>query len=212
MSLIDTLAGVATAPAPPPVVVASVSPEPKESTGVALRIVLYNALADPEADKFLPWMWKRMQDDDLVDYYFPGQKATGFASFVKLFSGDSNVAIFLNDSASGADWESRIIGFITWTPSPLSPDAIIAGFIFFRKYWDHHTTDEAARAAFKFWFADGTVQVVLGVCPSEHVVALRYNKRVGLHEMGRIPMQHVFKGKPCDAVLMGITRAEWGAR
>ena len=107
MSTLDMLAGVQVETMPQPIVVTSLSPEPAKAT---VRVVPYNALADPDADKFLPWMWKRMQDDDLVDYYFPGQKDTGFATFVRLFSGDGQVAIFINDSAKGDDWPARESG------------------------------------------------------------------------------------------------------
>ena len=92
MSLIDILAGVEEAAAPPQVVVTDVVHDAAPASGV--EVIPYNACLDPQADSFLPWLWKRMQDDDLVDYYFPGQRDTGFATFVRLFSGDAQVALF----------------------------------------------------------------------------------------------------------------------
>src|SRR5882724_2890924 len=59
----------------------------------AIEFIPYNAIYDPQADSFLAWMWRRMQEDDLVELYFPGQKETGFATFVRLFSGDAQVAL-----------------------------------------------------------------------------------------------------------------------
>lgn len=212
-SLLDTLAG---ATAPQPIVVTPVVPEPTKATAehAPVSVVLYDACLDPQADSFLPWLWKRMQDDDLVDYYFPGQKDTGFATFVRLFSGDAQVAIFKTDDERSQLWEDRIPGFITWTPSRMgASNMIIAGFIFFRKWWDHRTTDDAAQAAFTAWFsAEPKIDVVLGLCPSFHLTAMRYNKRVGLSEIGRIPRAHIYKGNPCDAVLFAITREQWEAR
>jgi RimJ/RimL family protein N-acetyltransferase len=176
-------------------------------------VVPYDARNDPESDKFLPWMWKRMQDDDLVDYYFPGQKDTGFATFVRLFSGDGQVAIFINKDASGNEWAKRVVGFITWTTMTFgATECIVAGFIFFREWWDHHTTDECAKQAFHSWFTQTPASIVLGVCPELHKTALRYNKRIGLHEIGRIPDGHLFKGQPCDALLMAMTRKEYEGR
>src|SRR6266705_1895765 len=105
-SLLDTLAGVVEPTMPPPVVVTEEAPtqvmqQPRESLNEdahgAVHVIPYNATIDPQADAFLPWMWKRMQQDDLVDYYFPGQKDTGFATFVRLFSGDAQVALFTVD-------------------------------------------------------------------------------------------------------------------
>ena len=133
LSLVDILAGVEEAQATQPAVVEGSKVEQSGVLTTEVRVVPYNALADPQADTFLPWMWKRMQEDDLVDYYFPGQKDTGFGAFVRLFSGDANVALFVIER-EGEDWESRIPGFITWTASRMGvSDVLIAGFIFFRK-------------------------------------------------------------------------------
>jgi RimJ/RimL family protein N-acetyltransferase len=197
-SLLDVLAGAA----------ADIAPDPSH----AVEVIPYNGCHDSQADSFLPWMWKRMQEDDLVDYYFPGQRDTGFATFVRLMSGDAQVALFkITDDSSGKTWDTRIPGFITWTATRMgASDMIIAGFIFFRKWWDHHTTDAAARAAFAGWFAmEPRINCVLGLCPSLHAAAIRYNKRIGLREIGRIPQAHIFKGQPCDAILYGLTRAQW---
>jgi len=95
LSLVDILAGVEEAQATQPAVVEGSKVEQSGVLTTAVRVVPYNALADPQADTFLAWMWKRMQEDDLFDYYFPGQKDTGFGAFVRLFSGDANVALIV---------------------------------------------------------------------------------------------------------------------
>lgn len=211
MSMLDVLAGIATG-----TVTTTVPSGEKvnstEGTTSHVRILPYNATVDPQGDKFLPYIWQRMQKDDLVDYYFPGQKDTGFATFVRLFSGDGNVALVLTDSTT-KQWNDTVAGFITWTPMHMGlSNVLIAGFVFFREFWDHHTTDDAGAAAFRFWFKDAGAELVMGVCPSLHTTAIRYNKRIGLHEMGRIPGAHLYKETPCDAILVGITRDEWRAR
>ena len=199
-SLLDRLAGNAPVP----------EAGPSSPASPSVSAIPYNACFDPQADAFLPWMWKKMQEDDLVDYYFPGQKDTGFATFVRLMSGDAQVALFKTEDSESVQWEDRVAGFITWAPQRMgSSDVTIAGFIFFRKFWDKHTTDDAAKVAFKYWFTETPAAVVLGVCPSTHIAAMRYNKRIGLHEMGRLPLCHLYKGEVCDAVLMGMTKAEW---
>ena len=211
-SMLDTLAG--TPPAPPveleptpaPVVVVD---EVKHGN---VRIVPYNAIHDQQADAFLSYLWQRMRKDDVVDYYFPGQKETGFATFVRMMSGDAQVALVLTEAKSG-QWDDTVAGFITWTPSRMGmSEVIIAGFIFFREFWDGHTTTNAGAASFRYWFTQTPTEVILGVCPSTHIVALRFNKRIGLREVGRIPKGHICKGQACDAVLVAITKDEWKAR
>lgn len=209
-SLLDTLAGTTTTTATSTV---TLTPKPAPEPAVnGVSVVPYDARLDTQADAFLAWMWHKMQADDLVDYYFPGQRDTGFATFVRLFSGDAQVALFVTKSDS-KQWDDRIAGFITWSPMRMgASDVIIAGFIFFRRWQDHKTTDEAAIEAFRHWFGRTNAQVVLGVCPELHIAAMRYNKRIGLKEIGRIPLAHIYKEKPCDAVLFAITRDEWVGR
>jgi RimJ/RimL family protein N-acetyltransferase len=206
-SLLDTLAGtsspdVAAAPKP--------ATTPRDTEGII--VLPYNARFDEHADAFLPWMWKRMQEDDLVDYYFPGQKSTGFAAFVGLMSGGASVALVLHPDET-AKWEDRVLGFVSWTDAQMgASNMIIAGFIFFRKFWDVQTTGLAGEKVFKYWFTDTPAEIVLGVCPALHHTAMRYNKRVGLHEIGRIPLAHLFKGEVCDAVLFALRKDEWLAK
>src|SRR5258708_1651521 len=211
-SLIDTLAGATQPTLPQPIVAVGDKVEQSGILTTEVRVVPYNALADPQASEFLPWMWKRMQDDDLVDYYFPGQESTGFSTFVRLCSGDGNVALIVLERES-EKWEDRIPGFITWSTSYMGAvEVLIIGCIFFRKFWDHHTTDDAAVEAMKFWFTTTKAHVLLGVCPSLHHAIARYNRRIGLKEIGRIPGAHLYKGTPCDAILYAITRDEWKER
>lgn len=204
------LDGVIDSP-PQHLVVTADVPDDKSATRV--EVIPYNALGDPDSDKFLPWLWQRMQQDDLVDLYFPGQESTGFATVVRMFSGDANVAIFkTTDEQAGNTWDARIPGFITWTASGMgASNVIIAGVIFFRKWWDHRTTDEAARSAFKFWFEtlQPRADVVLGVCPALHRAIHRYNLRIGFRETGRITGAHLYKHQKCDAVLYEMTREQW---
>jgi len=210
MTLLERLAG--TPPPSPPSAVPAEPPAAVVPTHGNIRLVPYNAIYDPQADAFLAYMWQRLQRDDVVDYYFPGQKETGFATFVRMMSGDAQVALVITDATNG-QWKDTVAGFVTWTPSHMgASEVIIAGFIFFREFWDHRTTDNTGAAAFDYWFTQTKAQVVLGVCPALHMTALRYNKRIGLHEVGRIPQAHLYHGEPCDAVLVAITRNEWLAR
>ena len=216
MSLLDTLAGTDEAATTHPktlttgVPVKSSAPSP--STKPHVTVIQYNANLDPQADAFLSWLWQRMKKDELVDLYFPGQTETGFTSLVQMFAGSAQAALF--DTNNGSDqWDKRIPGFITWSIQQFgSAPVLIAGFIFFREFWDHKTTDDAGAAAFEHWFTKTKVEEVLGVCPAQHHAAIRYNKRVGLHERMRLKNCALFKGNPCDAIIFGISRDEWNER
>src|SRR5262245_39054718 len=202
---LEMLAGQRPAEAQPP-------RERPRSPHRSVTVIPYDARNDKDSDKMLPYLWQRMLHDDLTDYYFPGQRDSGFPSFVRMFSGDAKAALLITDSPT-KQWNDTVCGFITWTPMPLgASNAICAGFIFFQKFWDHSTTDDGARASFEYWFTKEGVNMVVGVCPSLHLTAIRYNKRIGLHEVGRLPNSHLYKGQVCDAILYAVTREQWEAK
>lgn len=208
-SLLDTLAGTTSTTAERTVTVTPLH-QPAPAPAVrGVQVIPYDARVDPQADAFLAWMWRKMQADDLVDYYFPGQKDTGFATFVRMMSGDASCALVVLENDSD-QWEDRIAGFVTWTQMHMGMrNMIVGGFNIFRRFWDHHTPADGAKEAFRMWFKDMNIETVLGVCPSEHAVAMRFDKRIGMHEIGRIPGAHIFKGQPCDAVLYALGKDEW---
>lgn len=203
-TLLDTLAGVTPTEAP---VVKTASSTPRVS------VIPYDARRDPEADAFLSWLWRRMKSDGLVDLYFPGQTETGYTSLVNMFSSDTGAALFKLDDTDSDQWSERIPGFITWSIAQFgSAPVLIAGFIFFRDFWDGKTTSDAGAAAFDFWFTKTKAEEVLGLCPASHHVAIRYNKRVGLTERMRLSNCALFHGDPCDAIIFGISRSDWQRR
>ncbi len=210
-STLDILAGTAATTETSTRAEVKAIPAPDQPlTSGNVTIIPYNAMYDPQASDFLRWMWSRMQEDDLVEYYFPGQKETGFAAFVRMMSGDAQVGLGVTNTTSD-QWKDKVAGFISWTPLKLGTSNIaVAGLIFFREFWDHRTTDEAGQLALHYWFVErDDIDSVLGVCPSTHAVIARYNKRMGLHECGRLSNAHTFHGEPCDAVLFEITKQEW---
>ncbi len=202
-SLIDTLAGVSGNNPPQPVVATTLVP--------SVFVIPYSARDDKIADLLLPSLWKQLKEDGIAELYFPGQPETGFADFVALMSGNGT-KVALCALPNDRQEPQTIIGFISWTPMKMGlANVAMAGFEFFRAYWDHKTTDEAARAAFEFWFTQTDTEVIMGSCPEMHRMAMRFNQRIGLKRVGIVPMGHIFKGQKCDAVMWAMTKKEWEA-
>jgi len=200
-TILDTLAGSN----------GTAQPQPASSSST-VRLIPYDARADKQAVDFLAWLWRKLQADDLVDYYFPGERETGYAMFVRMLSGDAEVGL-VDTGADSNQWEDRIAGFISWTPLKLGTrEMAVAGLIFFKKFWDHRTSYEAGQLALRYWFTQTKVESVLGVCPAPHVLINRYNKRMGLHECGTLKGAHMLHGQVCDATLWEITKDEWLAK
>lgn len=210
-SMLDMLAGTSDTITPISSGATSVAvPTPPTALkGANVALIPYNAVYDPQAADFLAWMWRRMQQDDLVDYYFPGQKETGYATFVRMMSGDAQVGI-VKAATDSTQWDDIIAGFISWTPLTLGTRKMaVAGLVFFKKFWGHKVADEAGAMALRYWFEDTDVESVLGVCPEPHHLISRYNERMGLHKCGTLKGAHVFRGSSCNATLWELTKDEW---
>lgn len=170
-------------------------------------VVLYNANADPHAEAFLPYLWKRLVEDGLVSLYFPGSEQTGFAAFVKLFSSDTQILLVrkLNEKGEVVD----IVGFATLELMPFGMAmAAHAGFIFLKKWWDHATTTAAAMEIMRTWFGweQPKLDVVIGIIADKNVLARRFLTRIGWQHSGNIPYVHQYAGQRSDASVWYITR------
>jgi len=173
-----------------------------------VRCIPYNANFDKDADKLLPWLWKQISDDGLVELYFPGQKDFGFASFVKLLSGGEQV--LLVTLCDNDNQPQEVIGFVSWNNVAfLQANAAMAGFIFLRKYWDNHVSTEAGRETMRYWFDDLKLDVVLGCVAEHNRPALMYLHRLNWKRVGDIPLLHSYKGQQCANVLWYVTKDEY---
>lgn len=174
-----------------------------------LKIVPYNGALDPEAHAFLPWLWKRLVDDGLVSIYFPGQEETGFSNFVKLISGGEEVVlVVVRDEEDKLSTD--IVGFCSWNPIYLGQvNTVLAGFIFFKKFWDKKITDESAHLIMQHWFEKREdIDIALGIVARKNIPTLRFLKRVGWTQSGTIPNMSQFSGEVCDAVMWYKTKEE----
>lgn len=199
MSDISRLAG----PSTPPVKTngeAKAAPTPPK-----VVVIPYNASVDPEAHKFLPWLWNEMKTQGLVSLYFPGQENTGFANFVKLFSGGENILLVVVCNEEGLP--AKAMGFATWNPMQfMNSNAAVAGFVFFKEFWDHIHSDEAARRIMDFWFNTAGLDVVLGIIAEKNTLAKRFVSRLGWVHVGEVPQLHAYQGKQCDASIWYMTK------
>lgn len=175
--------------------------------GGTIDVVAYNANSDPNAENFLPWFWQRLRNDGLVSLYFPGSEQTGFAAFVKLFSGTHSVLLVYRRDLSGEIVDT--VGFATLELMQFGQaTAAHAGFIFLRDYWDHHSSKEAAERIAATWFGwiDPKLDVVIGIIAEQNVLARRFLQRIGWEHSGNLPYIHHYNGARSDASIWFLTR------
>lgn len=205
-SMLDKLAGPPTPPSAKTMIATPANRAQRTAHGV--MVIPYNATFDPHGDQSLPFYWQQLKADGLVSLYYPGAEDTGFADFVKMMSGGARILMAVTKDADGnpADW----LGFISWEPMALgTKHTAVAGFIFLKRYWDHRYSTDAGNAAMRYWFTETDMDVAIGIVASTNILAQRFLKRLGWMQNGMIPEAHVYDGKPCDAQLWTMTKAQF---
>lgn len=194
--------------APPP----GTEAKPKHEDG-SIDVIPYFGWADPNADKFLPWFWNRLQQDGLTDLYFPGMGATGFTSFVNLFDA-KQVSILLVVKKNPDGTVHDTVGFATLSPMQLGHAiAAQAGFIFLKDYWNHHSSKESANRIMKYWFEspEAKLDIIIGIVAEANILAKRFLMRIGWIHSGNIPLTHQYAGQQSDSSIWYVTREKFEA-
>lgn len=179
-------------------------------------VIPYHADNDSMAYQMLPWLWKRLKDDGLLDLYYPDLADKSFPTFVKMLSSPvTRVILVVLRNPEKRDEVKDVIGFATWEPLRFGPATLgHAGFIFLKKYWDRVTSIEAGWRIMEWWFDrnDEPLDVALGLIALTNVLANRYVQRLGWTRMGVLPGCQQYEGKQTDAVQWIMTRAEYESK
>lgn len=174
----------------------------------AVDVIPYNASRDADSDKFLPYVWDKLRQDDLIRIYFPDGELTGFADFVKMMSGGANILLLVERTPEGE--LKRMIGFASWSPLPYGGGgAAVAGFIFFREFWDAASSVKAASAAMQQWFDVCGLKLLMGMVASENHMAQKFLQRMGWTRLGEMPGLGLYDGKPCAGTFWYLTREQF---
>lgn len=218
MSEKSLLATLVEAPTPPGGTAATPPSPPArkplhEGDDSFVDIIPYHADDDPNANYFLPWMWKQLYDDGLISLYFPAAPEKSFATFAKMFSASATrvVLVVIKDAAGEV---TNVVGFSTWEPTSLGPATVgLAGFIFLREYWDRKTSLAAGMRILRFWFDEMSekLDIAIGLIADTNRPANLFVQRLGWTKSGFLPGCHQYDGKQANAVLWTITREQFDA-
>lgn len=176
----------------------------------SIDVVAYDGNADPNSAAFLPWLWRRLVEDGVVSLYFPGAEQTGFAAFVKLFSSGTPILVVYKRNEAGEIID--VVGFATLEIMQFGQAmAAHAGFIFLKKFWDHHASGEAAQRIMQTWFKweAPRIDVIIGIIAERNVLARRFLQRIGWAHSGNIPFIHQYNGEKSDASVWYVTREKF---
>ena len=222
MSLLDQLLEK---PKPPGESAVVEAPEPEKEPlkpsgtiaaggGKHVEVYPYNAHWDSEAWQFLPWMWKKLKDDGLLDLYFPNIAEKSFATFAAMLSGGAQILLvcFVDDETGLA---TDTIGFASWTPMLLGLSTVgNAGFIYLRDYWEQSITLAAGHRIEKMWFEEmpQKLDLAVGIIAKDNVLARRYLNRLGWRKSGELPGIQQYAGVQGDGEIWFITRAQYEQR
>lgn len=207
--LVEPMGPSATKKAEPP------KPEPIRDGDWIVDVMPYHGDNDPNAWQMLPWLWKRLKDDGLLDLYYPAEADKSFCTFAKMLSASLTrvILVVLRNPDDVTDVKD-IIGFATWEPLRFGPALLgHAGFIFLKKYWDRHTSVEAGKRIMEWWFDKNPepLDVAVGLIAEKNILANRFVQRLGWTRMGDLPGCQEYAGEQCDAIQWRFTRKDWEA-
>src|SRR5262249_4109971 len=63
--------------------------------GDYVDVVFYHGDGDPNAEKALPYFWRKLMEDDLLKLYYPSDTDRSFCTFVKMVSSPLTRCLFV---------------------------------------------------------------------------------------------------------------------
>lgn len=186
-----------------------VIPAPPEQAEVEIIVIPYTVATDPIGEVFLPGLWKRLRDEGIFDVFFHDYPDTNFAGFVKALSAPDSLIFMV--AKQWADRQIEHMGMVTLgqvLDTKLTKRGV-AGFLFFKQYWNHKDADEAGHKVLEYWFDTLGLDVVGGITPKLNRPALAYIHRLGFVSIGDIPHFSTIKGHESPATVSYLTRELW---
>lgn len=158
-------------------------------------------------DLTLARIFQRMHDDGIYSLCFHDVPTTPLTSFLGFMS-SPQVRLCLFCTMDGED--ARDVCGLAWLSDleALADGRIVratASIGFFRSYWEPKYTDVFGRLALNWWFKVLGITVITAMTPSMNRASVRYIKRMGMKELGRIPGYTLFDDEPCDGVVAYLT-------
>src|SRR5262249_48872442 len=174
-------------------------------------VVFYHGDGDPNAEKALPYFWRKLMEDDLLKLYYPSDTDRSFCTFVKMVSSPLTRCLFVVIKNRDHDVKD-FMGIATWEPLHMGPALVgHAGFIFLKTYWDRHITIAAGKRIMECWFEEfpEPLDVAVGLIAEDNILANRYVQSLGWTKLGKLPNCQQWGGVPSDAVIWRVTKDDY---
>lgn len=183
----------------------AVVPPPPEvggkDTGHEIIVIPYFVDTAPAAEFTLPGLWTRLRDEGIFELFFHDHPDLTFGQFVKALSeGDTLIFMVAKKFADGRMEHMGMATLGQMLDTKLTKRAI-AGFLFFKDYWNHRDADEAGGKILDHWFDVVGLDTIGGLTPKHNRPALAYIHRLGFVSVGEIPNWSILKGKVSAAVV-----------
>lgn len=183
-----------------------------------LEAVPYQASAHLHAAAFLPAFWEQLRAEGLLELYYPGEPEKSFGSFVTMFNepGVEKLVFALKDPNELVEDDApKLMGLTGFAHMGQMKwgDCLIgdAGFVFFKEFWDRHTTILAARRGMAYWFRElkPAPDIIIGRNPAANKLVQRFLPSIGWTRDCQLPIPQYYNGSYSDTVLWHITREQF---
>lgn len=184
-------------------------PAPPEILSENITIIPYMVDNDPTGEIFLPGLWKRLHDEGIYELFFHDHADMNFGAFVKALSSPDALLFMIAKTNADGSLEHMGIATLGQILDTKLTKRGVAGFLFFKKYWNHRDADDAGHKVLEYWFDKLGLDVIGGVTPKLNRPAIAYIHRLGFVSIGEIPHFCVLKDHESPAIVSYLTRELW---
>jgi ribosomal-protein-alanine N-acetyltransferase len=151
---------------------------------------LYEYASDPEIDRYTPWTRYQSLDEARAD----------LDDFIAEYERDGMGAWGIEHKA-----DRKLIGIGTFSPPHRHHRRCEMGYTIARPYWGQGYASEAARAMVVFGFERMNLARIEAVCLPDNIASGRVVQKIGMHYEGLLRGYQIWRGKPCDLKMFGMT-------
>jgi len=183
-------------------------PAPPES-GATYEIVVLPYLADSDelGSVRLPVFWQRLHEEGIFELFFHDHPDMSFSRFVRSLTQPDDLIFMIGKSWSDGRIEHMGMATLSQILDNSLTKRAVAGFLFFKAYWNHRDADEAGRKVISMWFNELKLKTIAGLTPKVNRPALAYIHRLGFVSIGEMPDFCLFKGRSVPATVSYLTPA-----
>lgn len=163
-------------------------------------------------EMFLPALYGRLKEDDLLSVTFPGDSMDHLNKFVSYFTDVRHPLLIGNIVTDGVVGEQAGVGWICESAGSDGARKASFGFVFFRKFWGTVEARELSWFMLAWWFHELNIDILYGTGLLSNGLARNFAQNFGFTHLCTLPKFFYGKSELHDASLSCLERPTFDER